>query len=146
MSFDQALAAIDHAHSLDPNVTDAGPYELLYAEKCSHYLQRLTDTPSDELKLAVRAQHIKRWEVPRDSYPRTKAGYFSWRTGLKKRQGEIAATICVEAGYSEEFAARVASMIRKDNFKRDDETQTLEDVACLVFLDDQFEDFNKEHS
>ena len=29
--------------------------------------------------------------------------------------------------------------------KTDEESQILEDVACLVFLDDQFEDFEKEH-
>lgn len=39
-------------------------------------------------------------------------------------------------------------MIRKDGLKgsgEDGETQILEDVACLVFLDDQFEAFEKEH-
>lgn len=36
-------------------------------------------------------------------------------------------------------------MIRKENLKKDEETQVLEDVACLVFLDDQFEEFEKEH-
>ncbi|KAJ3527192.1 hypothetical protein NM208_g10825 [Fusarium decemcellulare] len=37
--------------------------------------------------------------------------------------------------------ARVAALIRKENLKSDEETQVLEDVACLVFLDDQFDDF-----
>jgi len=36
-------------------------------------------------------------------------------------------------------------MIRKEDLKSDEETQALEDVACLVFLDDQFADFEKEH-
>jgi hypothetical protein len=35
--------------------------------------------------------------------------------------------------------------VRKENLKKDHETQTLEDVACLVFLDDQFEEFEKLH-
>lgn len=35
-------------------------------------------------------------------------------------------------------------MIKKEDFKTDEEAQVLEDVACLVFLDDQFEAFEKE--
>ncbi len=38
---------------------------------------------------------------------------------------------------------RVAALVRKENLKGDEETQALEDVACLVFLDDQFDDFEK---
>jgi hypothetical protein len=35
----------------------------------------------------------------------------------------------------------VAALIRKEKLSSDPETQVLEDVACLVFLDDQFDDF-----
>lgn len=147
--FDKALALIDAAHAEDPNkitVNGAeGPYELHYAKKMSHYLEQRYPEASDELRLAIRAQHFRRWEVPRSSYPMTKAGYHSWRTFLKKRQAEQASQICADCGYSNEEVARIASMIRKENFKSDEETQVLEDVACLVFLDDQFEEFEKEH-
>lgn len=35
-------------------------------------------------------------------------------------------------------------MVRKEDLrKQDEETQVLEDVACLVFLDDQLEGFEK---
>lgn len=37
----------------------------------------------------------------------------------------------------------MAALIRKENLKADEETQVLEDTACLVFLDDQFDDFEK---
>ncbi len=33
--------------------------------------------------------------------------------------------------------------MRKENLQGDAETQALEDVACLVFLDDQFDDFER---
>jgi uncharacterized protein YaaW (UPF0174 family) len=33
--------------------------------------------------------------------------------------------------------------VRKENLKEDEETQVLEDVACLVFLDDQVDDFER---
>lgn len=53
--------------------------------------------------------------------------------------------ICADCGYNAEEAARVGALIRKEDLKIDEETQALEDVACLVFLDDQFEEFEKSH-
>lgn len=38
---------------------------------------------------------------------------------------------------------RISSLVSKQNLASDGETQVLEDVACLVFLDDQFDDFEK---
>lgn len=73
----------------------------------------------------------------------TKPGYFAWRTFLKKRQAEQASQLCRECGYGEDEAERVAALIRKEDLKQDEETQVLEDVACLVFLDDQFEEFER---
>jgi hypothetical protein len=148
------MRSIDEAHALDPNkITIDGtemPYELHYARKCTSYLGKLTPNPSPLLATAVRAQHFRRFEVPRSSYPATKPGYFAWRTFLKKRQGQQVKEICLECGYNEAEASRVASLIGKENLKKgegqgDDEVQILEDVACLVFLDDQFEAFEKEH-
>ncbi|KAL1988292.1 hypothetical protein VTN96DRAFT_267 [Rasamsonia emersonii] len=152
--FERALRAIDEAHAQDPNlvtVTDSNgvqkevPYELHYAQKMTKYLEQCDPAASEALQLAVRAQHLRRWEVPRSSYPQTKQGYFAWRTFLKNRQAEQAEKICLDCGYSAEEAGRVAALVRKENLKKDHETQTLEDVACLVFLDDQFEEFEKAH-
>lgn len=53
--------------------------------------------------------------------------------------------MCLEAGYSEAEAGRVAALVRKEDLRKDEETQVLEDVACLVFLDDQFEEFERGH-
>ncbi|KAF2182358.1 glutamyl-tRNA synthetase [Zopfia rhizophila CBS 207.26] len=147
--YNNAFAAIDAAHALDPKKISLDgneiPYELHYAQKCSDYLSKRETNASEPLRLAIRAQHFRRWEVPRDSYPMTKVGYHAWRTYLKKRQAEQVEQICKESGYSDEVAARVAALIRKEDLKQDEETQTLEDVACLVFLDDQFAQFEKEH-
>ena len=148
-SFETALRLIDEAHQQDPKKveTQDGPvsYELVYSNKMSAYLEKCDPNASETLRLAIRAQHLRRWEVPRDSYEKNKTGYHLWRTFLKKRQAELAAQICLDSGYSEEDANRVAALVRKENLKKDAETQTLEDVACLVFLDDQFEEFEKEH-
>jgi hypothetical protein len=147
--FEKALAAIDAAHALDPNkITSADttiPYELHYAQKCTAYLEKRAPHAPEHLRLAIRAQHFRRWEIPRSSYPMTKPGYHSWRTFLKKRQAELVSAICLEAGYDAAFAERVGALIRKEDLRKDEETQVLEDVACLVFLDDQFEQFEKEH-
>lgn len=147
--YTKALAAIDAAHSLDPNKTTINgtevPYELHYAKKSTAYLQKRAPDSSEHLRLAIRAQHFRRWEIPRSSYPMTRPGYHAWRTYLKKRQAELVKQICIESEYDEAFAERVASLVRKEDLKRDEETQVLEDVACLVFLDDQFEAFEKEH-
>ncbi|KAL8729901.1 MAG: hypothetical protein Q9166_004458 [cf. Caloplaca sp. 2 TL-2023] len=147
--FQTANRMIDEAHALDPRIVQANgkdePYELLYSNKMSHYLEKRNADASETLRLAIRAQHLRRWEVPRDSYAMNKTGYHLWRTYLRKRQAEMATQICLVSGYSEEDAQRVGSLVKKENLKQDAETQVLEDVACLVFLDDQFEEFEKGH-
>lgn len=147
--FDNALRLIDEAHAQDPKIVEVNgtklPYELHYSQKMSSYLKKRCPDAPETLQLAIRAQHFRRWEVPRDSYPMTKVGYHAWRTFLKKRQAEMASQICIDCGYSAEDASRVAASIRKEDLKKDEETQILEDVACLVFLDDQFEEFEQQH-
>ena len=144
-----ALRLIDEAHAQDPKKIEIDgkeqAYELHYSQKMSNYLEKHNPSAPDTLRLAIRAQHFRRWEIPRDSYPMNKLGYHAWRTYLKKRQAEMASQICLNCGYSEDDAMRVAHLIRKEDLKEDEDTQTLEDVACIVFLDDQFEDFEKQH-
>lgn len=148
--YERALERIDAAHKEDPNTittTDntPKPYELHYAEKMTFYLDRLNPSAPELLRLAIRAQHLRRWEVPRNSYPATKIGYHSWRAGLQRRQAALVKEMCLEAGYGEEEASRVGAMVQKADLKAGDpDTQTLEDVACLVFLDDQFDKFEKD--
>jgi len=139
-NIEQALALVDEAHSNDPRKTSSNePYELHYAQRMTHYLDLHTPDSSPLLQVAVRAQHFRRWEVPRDSYPKTRPGYFAWRTFLKKRQAEQVEQICLTCGFSEEEAGRVARLIAKEELKKgegkgDAEAQVLEDCACLVFL------------
>ncbi|TKX22957.1 hypothetical protein C1H76_4993 [Elsinoe australis] len=148
----RALSLIDAAHAEDPNKTiPAGsseevPYEFHYAQKMSSYLSKLSPSASSNLQIAIRAQHFRRWEVPRSSYPMTKIGYHSWRGFLKKRQAQLVSELLADCGFSEEDRSRVEALIRKEGLKEgDEEAQTLEDVACLVFLDDQFEEFREKH-
>ena len=151
---DKAFTLIDAAHSEDPNKLEVNgqqePYEVHYAKLMTKYLQMHTPDPSPTVATACRAQHFRRWEIPRSSYPEGKAGYFKWRTFLKKRQAEQVKEICLQCDYSEEEAGQVASLIAKEDLKRggdtgDPDAQIVEDVACLVFLEDQFDAFEKNH-
>ncbi len=138
--FDAAMAQLDALHAQDPRMETVDgeevPHELLYAHRMSEWLERLRPRASETLQLAVRAQHLKRWEVPRDSYPMDRPGYHAWRTGLKTRQAEMAADVLRQAGYDEAACERVAALVRKEDLKNDEETRALEDAACLVFLQD----------
>ncbi len=138
--FRAATERFDAANAADPNrETDAAgverPRELLYAQRMSEMLERFAPEASEAVRLAVRCQHIRRWEIPRDSYPRTPEGYKAWRTQLMDFHADTAATILREAGYEDEAIARVRSLLRKERLKRDPETQLLEDVIGLVFLE-----------
>lgn len=147
--YELALRSIDEAHAKDLKTIfldgKAQSSELHYSQKMSKFLEKRCPDASEILCFAVRAQHLKRWEVPRDSFSMDRKGYLMWRTYAKKRQAKLAHQICLTSGYSVEDSDRVAALIRKENPNKDEETQVLEDVACLVFLDDQFEEFEKQH-
>ena len=147
--FEFALQRIDAANAEDPNTVlvagESRPAELVYSERMSAMLERLVPEASEALRLAARAQHLRRWTIPRDSYPMDRAGYHRWRGELKRRHAEWASAILIESGVDAETTARVASLIRKENLKTDAETQTLEDVACLVFLKHYAADFAAKH-
>lgn len=148
-SFSKARSEIYAAHDEDPTLVIINgkeiPYETHYAQKMESYLKNRAPNSSEILRLAICAQHFRRWEVPRSSYPMTKVGYHSWRSGLKKRQAELCGQI-LEKYYSKEDVERGIALIEKEGLKQgEEEVQVLEDVACLVFLDDQFDEFQKKH-
>jgi Domain of unknown function (DUF4202) len=148
--FFAAIERFDAANAGDPNREPdlAGveqPRELLYARRMSEMLERFAPEAAEAVRLAVRCQHIRRWEIPRDSYPRTPEGYKAWRTRLMDFHAEAAATILREAGYEEATIARVRSLLRKERLKRDPETQLLEDVIGLVFLEHYLAGFVADH-
>jgi len=147
--FQRAIEAFDAANSEDPHGETSGgkeyPKELLYAQRMTEWLERIAPDAPETARLAARAQHIRRWEIPRNSYPMDRQGYRRWRTDLGKFHAETAGCILREAGYDEETIARVQSLLRKEKLKTDPECQLLEDVICLVFLQYYFWDFSQEH-
>ena len=145
-----AIQRIDQANAADPRRVIADgtdwPHELLYAMRMTAWLERLYPDASEPLRLAVRAQHIRRWMIPRASYPMDRAGYLRWRADLAKFHAEQADQILRDVGYDDATSARVQSLLRKENLKADSDTQALEDVAALVFLQFELSDFAKKHA
>ncbi len=122
------------------------PRELAYARRMTATLERFAPGAPEAVRLAVRCQHIRRWTVPRDTYPEGRDGYRRWRTDLAQFHAETAGTILREAGYGDDTVARVGALLRKERLKADPEVQLLEDVACLVFLQHYLPAFAAQHA
>ena len=131
----QVIALIDQANSADPNMDEGQPKELLYSQRMSAMLQRFSPDADEVAQLAVRAQHIRRWVVPRDSYPATREGYLMWRKSLYKFHADEAGRLMHQAGYDEVMIERVKSAVSKRGIKANADTQLLEDVSALVFIE-----------
>lgn len=138
--FERAVALFDAANSEDPRRDDGpdGPpvaRELLYSQRMSEMLERFAPSAHDAIRLAVRAQHIQRWKVPRDSYPMDRTGYLQWRTRLYTFHAETAGALMKQAGYDDATIERVKKAIGKKGRKVNPDTQLLEDIAALVFIE-----------
>lgn len=147
--FEKATAAIDAANSADPTRVridgEDVPAELVYGRRMTAMLARVYPDASEALRLAARAQHLRRWEVPRATYPMDRPGYLRWRKDLGRKHAEWAGAILDRCGYDDAEVARVGTLLRKENLRRDPETQALEDVAALVFLAHYAADFAAKH-
>lgn len=147
--FEKALARFDAANAEDPNRTVVEgveyPHELHYARRMTHWLSVIEPQASEALRLAARSQHLRRWMFPRSQYPMTRAGYHQWRTAAGDFHARMAGDILREVGYGDEVVHKVQSLLRKERLHSDPETQTLEDVACIVFLETEFSEFASRH-
>ena len=132
----RAMDAFDAANAEDPHGK-----ELPYAQRMTKWLGRLAPDASEPLQLAARSQHIRRWMVPRNTFPMDRTGYLAWRKSLYTFHAEQAGAILKEIGYDEATIERVQSLLKKQKLKADPEMQMLEDVICLVFLEHYFSEF-----
>jgi hypothetical protein len=138
-----ALDAIDAANAEDPHtiVVDGveRPKELAHADLMSRWVRTLAAEPSDEQLIAARAHHLRRWSIPRDDFPRGRAGYLRWRSALRRRHADEVAGIMRDAGYGDDEITRVQAIVAKKGLGRDPDVQVHEDALCLVFLATQFD-------
>jgi hypothetical protein len=151
--FARALSLFDEANAQDPNRVVEGaatalrmrPRELVDAERLARWVDRLAPDASEALRLAARCQHIRRWEIPRTTFPEGRIGYLEWRKALSRFHAATAGEILRAAGYDDSTVARVRAINEKKALKLDPEVQTMEDALCLAFLEHEIEAFAAKH-
>jgi hypothetical protein len=147
--FSNALAAFDAYHQQDPNTeTENGkvfPKELLYSRRMTDRLSRFAPDADEAVKLAVCSQHIGRWEIPREKYPMDRKGYLQWRNEEKIHHSRIAEKILSDCGYDPDTIGKVKMLLLKKELFTNADTQLLEDVVCLVFIEHYLLDFAAKH-
>ena len=139
------LEAIDRANQADPNTEQVDgqqlPREYAYSLHMTRWLFALEPEPSERMQIACRAQHLERWTMPRSDYGEGRKNYYQWRLACGRMHGRRAAEIMAESGYPQEECERVETIITKRKLREDEDTQLLEDVACMVFLERYFAGF-----
>jgi hypothetical protein len=140
-AFEATIAAIDAANGEDPRKVEGRAFESVYAERMTACLAANYPEASDLLKIAARAQHLRRWEIPRADYPEGRRGYNDWRRACRAHHAALAGKIMRANGYDDAAIDHVGALIRKEQLKKDPESQALENVAAVVFLEHYFDDF-----
>ena len=145
--YSKLIALIDEANAHDPRLDEwqskTFPKEQLYGLHMSEMLTRFNPNASEAVKIACRAQHIERWKSPRDSHPLTKEGYFKWRIALYQFHATRCGELMEQVGYSADMIDRVKLIVGKKNIKTNPESQMMEDVAGMVFIEYYMYDFSK---
>jgi hypothetical protein len=146
----EAFKAFDAYNSRDPHTESVGnttfPKELLYGQRMTERLNLYQPEAPEYLQLAARCQHIGRWEIPRDTYPMDKKGYLQWRSAEKFHHVKIAEPILKNCGYDEATIEKVKFLLLKKELATNEDTQLLEDVVCLVFIEHYLADFAAQHN
>ena len=144
-NFNAVIAAIDAVNSQDPRSTEVDgqsrPYESVYAERMTATLGQLYPDASELLRIAARAQHIRRWDIPRDSHATGREGYHKWRLSLRKMHSELVGAIMLENGYDAADVDQVGVFLRKEQLKKHPDSQALENVVDVVFLGHYWDEF-----
>jgi len=134
---ERARSAIDAANAADPNEHDGEPLALLQGRLAEGWVVRLDPDASAALRLAARAHHLRRWVVPRASYPDDRAGYLRWRRDQKQRHAAELRELLEGADVDPAVVERAAAIVAKVGLGRDPEVQVFEDAVCLTFLETQ---------
>lgn len=146
----KTIELIDAANSEDPNlVKDENgkewPKELLYSIRMTDMLDRFRPDADDVAKISMRGQHIQRWTSARNTFPMDRQGYLQWRTQLYKFHANTTAEIMQKVGYDKESIERVKKAVGKRGIKINKDTQLLEDVTDLVFIEHYMLAFAEKH-
>lgn len=150
LRLDSVLLAIDNINNQDPHsITFNGvnyPKEVIYGQQMTLCLEKHWPDAGEFLQIAARAQHIKRWQLKREEFETGKVGYLNWRKAQALFHAQLTSSIMKDRGYSAAEIALTSTIIRKEKLKSNPDSQTLEDVACLVFLEHYLDAFAEKHS
>lgn len=146
----RAFEAFDAYNFNDPHKEvvegKAYPKEYLYGIRMTEKLNAYSAEAKEYIQLAARCQHIGRWEIPRNTFPMDRKGYLQWRAKLALHHAHVASDILAQCGYDEETIEKVKFLLqKKELLKHHPETQLLEDVICLVFIEFYLEEFALQH-
>jgi len=148
-AYEKAVNLIDTANSKDPNIEQSDgkdwPKELLYSMRMSEMLARYRSDADHVMKLAIRGQHIQRWQSPRSAYPMDRQGYHKWRSDLYIFHADKVALLMNQAGFNEKDIERAKKAVAKVGIKSNPDTQLLEDVVGLVFIEHYMLKFAAKH-
>ena len=140
----RTLAAIDAANDDDPDrVVVAGeerPLQQTLGRIASEWVDRLDPDATPAQRLAARAHHLRRWELPRDSFPEGRGGYLRWRTAAKTRHAKDVVLLLQEQGWDDATVEEARRLVRKEGLGRDPDVQVHEDAVCLAFLTVQLDE------
>lgn len=147
--FEKAITTFDAYNLNDPHQEELEgklvSKELLYAQRMSQRLNDFYPAAPEYLRLAAHCQHIGRWEIPRESYPMDKKGYLQWRNVLKTHHAKLAEQILLSCRYDQTTIEKVKALLVKKELFSNPDTQALEDVICLVFIQYYLEEFAEKH-
>jgi hypothetical protein len=148
--FEAAIRAFDQANAEDPSSILDGdrerPRELVQAERLSRWVLRREPNASEALRLAARCQHLKRWVIPRSTFPEGRVGYLKWRTELARFHAGESERILRGVGYDENTIGLVRKLNLKQGLRSDPDTQLIEDALCLAFLEYELAEFAGKHA
>lgn len=139
-AYEAAIEAIDAANAEDPVTHGGEPLALVQGVLAHQWVAHLDPEASAPLLIAARAHHLRRWVVPRSSYPVGRGGYLRWRRDQKVRHARELTELLRELGIDSASTERAAAIVAKEGLDRgtDAEVQTFEDAAALTFMETQF--------
>lgn len=144
-NFEAVITAIDQANQHSPRKTIVDgterSYENVYSERMTSTLERMYPEASELLKIAARAQHIRRWDILRADYPLGPKGYNNWRKTCREHHAQIMDGIMSAHGYTEQDIEAVGIYLKKQKLKKNDESQALENIVDVVFLEFYWDEF-----
>jgi hypothetical protein len=145
-----AFTAFDAYNSRDLHTEEFDgqkfPKELLYSIRMTEKLEQYAPDAPEHVRIAARCQHIGRWEIPRNTFPMDRKGYLQWRSRLAIHHCDIASRILEDCGFDAATIERVKFLLQKKELRQHHpETQLLEDVICLVFIEHYLDDFALQH-